>query len=105
MPSPEVEIARQQWEAAQRRLEELRRDPPLYHRLVDQVEFLVGELRRRVGASYSLDALVRAYYGAEAWNLDALERADEAPGWERHAALVTDAAFGLYARGAVDYAP
>jgi hypothetical protein len=103
--SPELEVARQQWRSAQRRLEGLRRDPALYHRLVDQVEALTAELRRRIGRTYSLAELVRAYYGAEAWNLEVLERADPDPGWERNAALVTDAAFEVYARGASDYAP
>lgn len=105
VPSPEVEIAQQQWRAAQRQLEELRRDPQLYHRLVDQVESLVAELRRRIGGTYTLEALVRAYYGAEAWYLEALGRGEPEPGWARHAALVTDAAFEVYARGASDYAP
>ncbi|MGZ4352047.1 MAG: hypothetical protein ACXVZL_02930 [Gaiellaceae bacterium] len=105
MPSPEVEIAQQQWRAAQRRLEELRRDPVLYHRLVDQVELLTGELRRRIGGTYTLESLVRAYYGAESWYLEVLGRGELAPGWERHASLVTDAAFEVYARGASDYAP
>ncbi|HSP73726.1 MAG TPA: hypothetical protein VLN26_15215 [Gaiellaceae bacterium] len=105
MSSPEVEIAQQQWRAAQRRLQELRRDAPLYHLLLDQVELLIGELRRRVGRTYTLESLVRAYYGAEAWYLEVLGRGEPAPGWERHAALVTDAAFEVYAHGASDYAP
>ena len=103
--SPELEIARQQWQSAQRRLERLRGDPRLHHRLVGQVEALVAELQRRVGRTYTLAQLVDAYYRAESWNLDALERADPGPGWQRHAALVTDAAFASYARGAADYRP
>ena len=105
MSSAELENARQQWQAAQRRLEQLRPEPPLYHRLVDQVEAMTSELRRRIGRTYTLAELVRAYYGAEAWNLEVLERVDPAPGWERNAALVTDAAFAVYARGAADYQP
>jgi hypothetical protein len=103
--SAELEIARQQWRSARQRLEQLRREPRLYHRLVDQVEAVTDELRRRVGRTYTLAELVRAYYGAEAWNLEVLERADPEPGWERNAALVTDAAFAVYARGAADYQP
>jgi hypothetical protein len=105
VPSPEVEIAQQQWRAARRRLEELRGDPALYHRLVDQVDLLTAELRRRVGQTFTLESLVRAYYGAESWYLQVLGRDEAEPGWERHASLVTDAAFEVYARGASDYAP
>jgi hypothetical protein len=104
--SPEVEIAQQQWRAAQRRLDDLRRsDQRLYHRLVDQVEALTDELRRRVGHTFTLESLVSAYYGAESWYLEVLGRGEPEPGWERHASLVTDAAFEVYARGASDYAP
>jgi hypothetical protein len=103
--SPEVEIARQQWQAASRRLEGLRSDPVLYHRLLGQVEAVVVELRRRVGQTFTLARLVDAYRGAEPWLLETVEAADSAPRWEREAALVGDAAFHLYARGASDYTP
>jgi hypothetical protein len=104
--SSEVEIARQQWQAAQQRLERLRRDDPtLYHRLLAQVDALLAELRRRVGQTFTLDQLSDAYRRAESWNLSVLEDADQAPGWQRNAALVSDAAFNVYARGALDYAP
>ncbi len=105
MSSPEVEIARQQWQAADRRLEAMRDDPPLYRRLHDQLDALVDELRRRVGQTFTLGELVRAYREAELWTLEALEAADPEPGWERHASLVADAAFHRYARGAVDFGP
>jgi hypothetical protein len=103
--SPEHEIARQQWQVASRRLEGLRGDPQHYRRLADQVDALSAELRRRLGQTFTLDELVRAYRGAEAWTLDVLEASDGAPGWERETALVTDVAFHFYARGASDYRP
>jgi chorismate-pyruvate lyase len=103
--SPELEIARQQWEAGSRRLESTRDEPRRYRRLHEQVDAMTAELRRRVGQTYSLSQLVEAYAGAEAWALDAVEAADSDPGWEREVALVTDAAFHLYARGASDYRP
>ena len=103
--SPELEIARQQWEAASRRLEAARDDARRYHRLHDQVDAVTAELRRRLGQTYTLGELTRAYAGAEAWAFDAVEAVDADAGWEHEVALVTDAAFHLYARGASDYRP
>jgi hypothetical protein len=103
--SPELEIARQQWQSAARRLEAARDDPRRYRRLHEQVDSVLSELRRRLGQTYTLAELVDAYNGAEAWALDAIEARDSEPGWQRDVALVTDAAFGFYARGASDYRP
>jgi hypothetical protein len=103
--SPEIEIARQQWRDGQRRLEELRRDPPLHRRLLAQVDTVTAELRRRIGGTYTLHELADAYRSAEPWLHDTIEERDPEPGWERHATLVLDAAFDLYARGAADYEP
>ena len=105
MSSAEIEIARQQWSAGRRRLEELGGDPRLAARLHAQVDVLVAELRRRIGGAYTLAELADAYRSAERWLLETLEESDPGPGWERHATLVLDAAFDLYARGAVDYRP
>lgn len=105
MPSPEVEIARQQWQAGYRRLDETRREPRLHHRLLDQVDAVTGELRRRLGRTFAVEELAAAYREADRWALHTIEDADAEPGWERHVSLVVDAAFHLYARGAIDYAP
>jgi hypothetical protein len=101
----DVEIARQQWQAAVRRLEGMRSEPRRYHRLLGQAESLVDELRRRVGQTFTLRQLVDAYRGAESWTMQAIEARDSDAGWERETALVTDVAFHFYARGASDYAP
>lgn len=103
--SPELEIARQQWASGARRLEGLRRDPRVYHRLMRHVEALTAELRRRLGQTFTLAELVRSYHGAESWAMDVVEGVDSDPGWERETALVTDTAFHVYARGASDYRP
>jgi hypothetical protein len=103
--SPEVEIARQLWQAGSRRLEALRPQQALYGRLHDQVEVLTAELRRRLGQTFSLAQLVDEYRRAEAWALETVEAHDPAPGWERELALVTDTAFHFYSRGASDYQP
>ena len=105
MPSPEVEIARQQWSAGARRLEGLRDDSRLYDRLMAQVDAISDELRRRLGRTFHLEELSEVYRRSDAWALDTIEDADPDPGWQRHASLVVDAAFYLYARGASDYTP
>ncbi len=98
-------MARQQWREGGRRLEGLRGDPALYHRLHVQVDAVTAELRRRVGRTFSLGQLADAYRAAEPWVLDAVEERDDEPGWQRHVALVLDASFDLYSRGATDYRP
>ena len=45
------------------------------------------------------------YDRAEAWVRDAVSEHAATPGWPRTLALVEDAAFHLYQRGAVDYKP
>jgi hypothetical protein len=96
--------ARQEWAEGQRRLESLRGDRVLYARLHANLDVLTEELRRRVGATFTLAELATAYDRAEDWARDVLvERG--APGWPLHLTLVLDAAFQLYARGAVDYRP
>jgi len=105
VPSPEVEIARQQWSAGARRLDGMRADQRLYDRLMGQVGAVTDELRRRLGGTFALTELSAAYRSADAWTLDTIEDVDPEPGWQHHASLVVDAAFYLYARGAIDYTP
>jgi hypothetical protein len=96
--------ARQQWEEGQRRLESLRADRLLYSRLHANVDVVLEELRRRVGATFTLAQLATAYERGEDWTREILEERG-APGWPIHLTLVLDAAFQLYARGASDYRP
>ena len=104
-PAPvDVELARQQWEHGYRRVEEARGTRREYDRLFAQVEAVTAALRQRVGQTFSLDELARAYDGADIWARDAVEDTGE-PGAGREVSTVTDAAFHLYARGATDYAP
>ncbi len=101
----DVELARQQWEQGNRRVEEARSSPELHARLLAQVEVVTAELRRRVGQTFSLELLAGAYGDADRWALEALDdaRPDDAP--PPDAATAAEAAFHLYARGASDYAP
>jgi hypothetical protein len=98
MSAVAVEHARQQWEEGHRRLQSHSADRALSLQLHSQVGVVVDELNRRVGQTFTLGELARSYYEADRWLYDVL-------GSARDVALVQDAAFHLYARRAVDYAP
>jgi hypothetical protein len=102
--SDAVTLVRQEWEEGNRLLEAARDDGPRYRRLVDEVEILTGELRRRVGQTYTLAELAGAYRDGDRWARAALEE-QASPGWAPNLALVLAASFYAYQRGAVDYAP
>jgi hypothetical protein len=104
MSADSIALARHEWEEGHRRLEAERDDPRRYHRLVEQVEVVVDEVRKRVGGTYTLAELAAAYRDAERWAREAVEARAPAPGWPRDLALVLAAAFYAYQRGAVDYA-
>ena len=101
----DLELARQQWEEGRRRIERVRSDPAAYARLTAQVELVASELRRRVGQTFTLAELARAYAGADDWARDVLDDAREEEGPPPETGTIADAAFHLYARGASDYAP
>ena len=96
-------LIRQEWEEGDRRLESERSDRSRYGRLVQQVEIVTDELRRRIGQTYSLEELAAAYRDAERWAREAVEERAPSPGWPRDLALVLAAAFHAYQRGATDY--
>ena len=102
----DVESARRDWEEGYRRLTAAAgRDPVQADRLHRQLDVLSVELRRRVGSTFTIAELARAYADSERWTRPAIEEAAGTPGWARSLAMVGDAAFHLYARGAVDYTP
>ena len=96
-----VENARLQWEDGYRRLREHAGDRPVYLDLVAQVDLLLDELNRRVGQTFTLEELAAAYREADRWLLEVVPPGAGAV----DVGLVQDAAFHLYARGAVDYTP
>jgi hypothetical protein len=96
-------LMRQEWQDGERRLEAERDDSARYERLLEQIEIVTGELRRRVGQTYTLAELAAAYSDAERWAREAVEERAPSPGWPRDLALVLAAAFHAYQRGAVDY--
>jgi hypothetical protein len=99
--SADVESARLEWELAYR---DVANDPVLEERLRSQLDVITTELRRRVGGTFTLRELADAYASADGWAHDVLSQ-QGTPGWPGTLALVEGAAFHLYARGAVDYAP
>jgi hypothetical protein len=99
----DVESARRDWAEGYRRLQTDTSDLPT---AVDaQVAAISEELRRRVGGIYTTAELVGAYRDSERWAREAVAEASPSPGWEQTVAVATDAAFHVYARGAVDYEP
>jgi hypothetical protein len=100
-----LQTARVDWERGFTELEAQKREPRRYARLLDAVDAVTHELRARVGQTFTLEQLVDAYGDVERWGREAV--ADRAPydGWPRDLALVQDAAFHLYARGAIDFEP
>jgi hypothetical protein len=100
-----VDVVRTEWERGFQQLEAQRSDARRYRRLLAAVESVTAELRARVGQVFTTEELLEAYAGVDRWGRDAV--ADRAPyeGWPRDLALVEDAAFHLYARGASDFEP
>jgi hypothetical protein len=102
-----LEAARYQWDDGRRRLDEHGVETARHRHLVLLVDAVVNELRRRVGGTFTLAELARAYDGAEDWVREVVR--DSTPPKARagvnDTALVQDAAFGRYARGASDYVP
>jgi len=101
----DVELARQQWQDGNRRVEAVRDDRRRYIELVGEVELVVAQLRKRVGQTFTMSELASAYDGADQWVRDLLDDADPEGSGPSEPGTVADAAFHLYARGAADYRP
>jgi hypothetical protein len=105
MSAVALEHARQQWEEGHRRLQSRAQDRRAYERLYAQVDSVIEELRRRIGQHFTLQELAAVYVGAERWSRDAAANGAPETARPEDLATVEDAAFHLYARGAVDYVP
>lgn len=101
----DVELARQQWESGNARVEGARRDRRRYAALAAQLELVLEELRKRVGQTFTTAELADSYDDAADWARDAIDLAEPGAPPSPDAATVTDAAFHVYARGAADYRP
>jgi hypothetical protein len=100
-----VQTARTDWERGYAELEAQKGDPRRYARLLNAVDAVTAELRARIGQTFTLEQLVDAYSDVERWGRHAVAERAPYDGWPRDLALVQDAAFHLYARGAVDFTP
>lgn len=102
-----LDAARHQWDEGRRRLQDAGEDTARSRHLLLLVDAVVAELRKRVGQTYSLADLARAYSGSEDWVRDVVVRATppKSRAGVRDTTLVQDAAFADYARGATDYSP
>lgn len=96
---------RDEWEESERRLEAAAVDRARYHELLDQVDTVIAELRKRIGQTYTLAELAEAYADAERWAAEAVAESGAAGSWPRTLSTVVGVAFHRYARGAADYAP
>jgi hypothetical protein len=102
--STSVELARQHWEDGHRRVRAHASEPD-HSRLLDEVEAVTEELRRRIGGTYTLAELAEVYRGAESWLHETVARREAGPGWPRRVGVAGDEAFHRYSRGAQDYSP
>jgi hypothetical protein len=100
-----IEVARQEWGEGSRRLEAARDEEPRYRQLLELLELVLDELRKRIGQTYTLAELVGVYRESERWAREVLEERAAQPGWPRDLTLVIAAAFDAYQRGAIDYEP
>lgn len=105
--SGSVASARHQWEDGSRRLAAEAGDALRHRQLLDLVDAVGAELRRRLGQRFSLEDLAAVHAGAEDWVRDVVRETASPRGRAgiRDVGLVQDAAFHVYARGAVDYRP
>ena len=99
-----VAVARHEWEDGTRRLEATRDDVRRYHQLLELLDLVLDELRKRVGQTYTLEQLAVAYAEAEPWAREVLDERSAVPSWPRDLTTVLAAAFDAYQRGALDYA-
>jgi hypothetical protein len=99
-----LDVVRREWEDGYRRFQDLSRDRLAADRLSTQLDVVTDELRKRIGQTFTLEQLATAYERADEWAREAVSERAATPGWPRTLAIVQDAAFYLYQRGAVDYA-
>ena len=100
-----VIVARHEWEDGTRRLEAARGDARRYRELLELLDLIRDDLRKRVGQTYTLEQLAGAYADAESWARELLDERSSFPGWPRDLTTVLAAAFDAYQLGALDYAP
>lgn len=99
-----VDNALYEWEEGYSRLQALADRPALYRGVSAAIEAVRDELRRRVGATFTVADLADLYARGTDWCLEvaATVAPDRAVDWDPQ--VITDAAFHLHLRAARDWA-
>jgi hypothetical protein len=100
-----TDAVRVEWQRGHTELEAQKDDQRRYRRLLAAVDAVSAALRARVGLTFSLRELVDAYADADRWGRAAVSEHAPYEGWPRDLAVVIDASFHVYARGAADFEP
>jgi hypothetical protein len=101
----DLDLARHNWDDGNRRIEATRSDRRQHALLNQRVDVVLGDLRRRVGQTFTLTELAEAYDGADGWVRDLLDDAEPDGGPVTEPGTIADAAFHHFSRGALDYSP
>jgi hypothetical protein len=99
----EVDVSMMQWREGERRRRELEVSPRERAVVERVIEEIAAELGRRVGQTFTLRELARAYAQSEAWCRDIAQRAAARDVAAQDLSVVQDAAFARFARGATDF--
>ena len=99
-----VRLARDDWRAGERAVERILADPARAPVAASVMLELQRELRRRLGQTYTLAALVKAYDDADRWARDAAQRVAPETAWAQDS-VFADAACARAARNARDWTP
>jgi hypothetical protein len=102
-----IDSARHQWEDGARALRAQSGNRARYAQLLDLVDAVRDELRKQLGQRFTLADLAALHARADDWGRDLVARSlppDPQVGLA-DSTLVLDAAFHLFARGALDYVP
>ena len=102
--SPEAHVALIEWAESAQRVGDLNLIAARRYIIDTVIAEIVAEIRRRIGASFTLGELVDLYRDSGSWCLEVAMRTTNQP-FAYDLSLVQGAAFDRYARGAVDYYP
>ena len=99
-----VRLAREDWRNGERSVERVLADPARSPIATSVLLELQRELRRRLGQTYSLAALVAVYGDADRWARAAAQRVAPGVAWAQDG-IFADAACARAARSARDWTP
>jgi hypothetical protein len=99
-----VDNALFEWEEGYRRLQELTDRPSLYTWVNQVIDAVRDDLRRRVGATFTVAELADEYGRGTEWVLEIANRMDPEGTISWDPQLLAGAAFHMHLRGAKDWA-